>query len=88
MVETGLRAWVTCVDPMALPREFAGREFDAAFLAALAPDVDPCGERGEFHTFTWAGPVFSSPVTCEIGETIERDGFVFADVLASGHVDE
>ena len=73
MIETGLRAWITCVDPMALPRELAGREFDAAFLA-LAPDVDPFGERGEFHTFAWDGPVFSSPVACEIGETIERDG--------------
>lgn len=83
MVAGGLRARLTCVDPRALDRRFAGREFDAALLAELPPSVDPCGERGEFHTFAYAGPMFSRPVAIEPGVVVERDGFVFADLLPS-----
>lgn len=81
MIASGLRAKLTCLDPKVLPKELVGRELDAAFLAELPPGVDPCGERGEFHTFAWAGPCFSEPVPCTVGETVERDGFVFADLL-------
>jgi uncharacterized protein (TIGR00290 family) len=80
MVRSGLRARLTCVDPRALDRSFAGREFDAQLLADLPAGVDPCGERGEFHSFAYAGPMFASPIAIESGEIVERDGFVFADV--------
>ena len=81
MIEGGLRAAITCVDPRQIDRSFAGREFDDALLAALPPTADPCGERGEFHTFTYAGPMFAEPVAIVRGEVVERDGFVFADLL-------
>jgi len=81
MVKSGLRARVTCVDPKQLSESFAGREFDAQFLADLPPHVDPCGERGEFHTFAYDGPMFRHPVPVELGEVVKRDGFVFADLL-------
>jgi uncharacterized protein (TIGR00290 family) len=81
MVEGGLRARLTCVDPRQLEARFAGRDFDAALLAELPPTVDPCGERGEFHTFAYAGPMFRHPLTIQSGEVVERDGFVFADLL-------
>jgi diphthamide synthase (EF-2-diphthine--ammonia ligase) len=79
MVASGLGARITCVDPRALDRRFAGREFDAALLAELPTAVDPCGERGEFHTFAHCGPMFSHPILTEPGVVVERDGFVFAD---------
>jgi diphthamide synthase (EF-2-diphthine--ammonia ligase) len=64
-----------------------GREFDAALLAELPADVDPCGERGEFHTFAYAGPMFGYPIAIEPGVILERDGFVFADLTpASGYL--
>jgi uncharacterized protein (TIGR00290 family) len=81
MIAAGLRARVTCIDPRKLGRSFAGRSFDAAFLDDLPHGVDPCGENGEFHTFAWAGPMFSRPIETEVGDVVERDGFVFADVL-------
>ena len=81
MIDSGIRAVLTCVDPAQLPAEFAGRSFDAEFLDDLPEGVDPCGERGEFHTFVWDGPGFSSPIDVEVGEVVERDGFVFCDVL-------
>jgi uncharacterized protein (TIGR00290 family) len=81
MIAGGLRAVLTCVDPRQLPARFAGRDFDAAFLADLPDGVDPCGERGEFHTFAWDGPMLSRPVAAKPGEVVERDGFVFADLL-------
>jgi len=81
MIEAGLRARLTCVDPRQLAATFAGRDFDDALLADLPPSVDPCGERGEFHTFAYAGPMFSRPVPVTSGEVVERDGFVFADLL-------
>jgi uncharacterized protein (TIGR00290 family) len=81
MLAGGLRARLTCVDPRQLAPAFAGREFDAALLADLPPGVDPCGERGEFHTFAHAGPMFARPVAIRTGTIVERDGFVFADLL-------
>ena len=81
MVAAGLLAWITCVDPAQLPREFAGRRFDAALLRDLPDDVDPCGERGEFHTFAVEGPMFRHPIEVKVGETVEREGFVFTDLL-------
>ena len=84
MIRSGLRAKLTCVDPKALPRSFAGREFDATLLADLPATVDPCGENGEFHTFAWAGPMFSVPILVEAGPVVEYDGFVFADWIPGG----
>jgi len=81
MLDAGLRARITCVDPRALAASFAGREFDRQLLADLPPGVDPCGENGEFHTFAWDGPMFRRPVTVRGGLVVERDGFVFADLL-------
>jgi len=81
MIAGGLRARLTCVDPTQLPGSFAGRDFDAGLLSDLPPSVDPCGERGEFHTFAYDGPMFRQPVHVQCGEIVERDGFVFADLL-------
>jgi uncharacterized protein (TIGR00290 family) len=83
-VEAGFEAVVCCLDPRRVESSFAGRAYDADFLADLPDDVDPCGEHGEFHTFVHAGPVFSRPVAIEIGETVERDGYVFCDLVARG----
>ena len=83
MIRSGLRAKITCVDPKVLPREFAGREFDAQFLADLPPGIDPCGENGEFHSFVYAGPMFRRPIPVETGDIVERDGFIFADLKGS-----
>ena len=81
MIDGGLRARLTCVDPRVLDRSFAGRAFDRDLLATLPPGVDPCGERGEFHTFAWDGPMFQGPIPVVAGEVVEREGFVFADLL-------
>jgi uncharacterized protein (TIGR00290 family) len=81
MLAGGLRATLTCVDPRQVDRGLVGRAFDEALLAALPAGADPCGENGEFHTFAWAGPMFAAPLDVEVGEVVERDGFVFADVL-------
>ena len=81
MVQGGLRAYITCLDSRKLPLEFAGHAFDQAFLDALPKDVDPSGENGEFHTFVYDGPMFGEPIDVELGETVEREGFVFRDVL-------
>ena len=81
MVRSGLRARLTCVDPRSCPREFAGAEFDEDLLRDLPEAVDRCGENGEFHTFAWAGPMFERPIAIRGGPVVERDGFVFADVL-------
>jgi uncharacterized protein (TIGR00290 family) len=80
-IAAGFEAVLVCVDPRRLDPAFAGRRFDADLLADLPPDVDPCGENGEFHTFVHAGPIFSAPIACRVGEIVERDGFVFCDVL-------
>ncbi len=81
MVDAGTRAVLTCVDPRALDASFVGRAFDRRLLAELPAGVDPCGERGELHTFAWDGPAFRHPVPVTVGETVTRDGFVFADLL-------
>jgi len=81
MISSGLRAMISCVDPQQLPASFAGREFNEALLAALPGEVDRCGERGEFHTFAFDGPMFSKPVDIRVGEIVEREGFVYADLL-------
>jgi uncharacterized protein (TIGR00290 family) len=81
MIAAGLRARITTVDPRALDRGFAGRDFDLTLLADLPPGVDPCGERGEFHSFAYDGPMFSRSIAIETGTTVERDGFVFMDLV-------
>ncbi|MDE2291763.1 MAG: adenine nucleotide alpha hydrolase [Elusimicrobia bacterium] len=81
MVDAGVEAVLTCVDPRKLPGSFAGRRFDHALLDALPPGVDPCGENGEFHTCVLAGPMYKERVPASAGEVVERDGFVFADVV-------
>ncbi|MFN7956968.1 MAG: hypothetical protein U0P46_01375 [Holophagaceae bacterium] len=81
MMSGGLRASLACVDPRVLDAGFAGRDWDEALLAELPASVDPCGERGEFHTFAWDGPMFRHPVPFRRGEVVEREGFVFADLV-------
>lgn len=81
MIAGGLRAKISCVDPKQIPAAFAGRSFDEKLLTQLPEDVDPCGENGEFHTVVWDAPVFDVPLNVVLGAIVERDGFVFADVL-------
>lgn len=81
MLQNGLRAVVVTVDPKQLDPAFAGRPYDAQFLEDLPPNVDPCGERGEFHTFCFDGPMFRHPIPFQMGARVQRDGFYFADVL-------
>lgn len=81
ILESGLQAVVTCIDPAQIPASFAGRSYDQAFLEDLPGEADPCGERGEFHTFCHDGPMFRRPVPVSMGEQVERDGFYYADVL-------
>jgi diphthamide synthase (EF-2-diphthine--ammonia ligase) len=80
MMAGGLDARLSTVDPRVLDPSFAGRRFDSALLADLPNSVDPCGERGEFHTCVTAGPMFKRPIAVEVGETVVRDGFAFADI--------
>jgi uncharacterized protein (TIGR00290 family) len=79
MIAAGLRARLTCIDMKQLSASFAGREFDADLLRDFPLGTDPCGERGEFHTCVYAGPMFSAPLSLEPGEIVNRDGFMFAD---------
>lgn len=81
MLKVGFRAIITCVDPKKLDAKFAGRQFDNSLLKDLPMSVDPCGENGEFHTFVYDGPIFREPIPVEVGESVSRDGFQFADVL-------
>ncbi len=81
MIAAGVKAKITCVDPGQVERSFAGRDYDQSLLDSLPMSVDPCGENGEFHTFAYDAPVFSTPIAVRTGEIVERDGFVFADVL-------
>ena len=78
-IAAGLKARLSTVDPRVLDASFAGRAFDGALLAELPATVDPCGERGEFHSCAYDGPMFASPVPLVAGEVVTRDGFVFAD---------
>jgi uncharacterized protein (TIGR00290 family) len=81
MVSSGLRARLVCVDPKQLSPDFVGRDFDQALLNDLPAGVDACGENGEFHSFVYAGPMFSQEIPVTPGEKVERDGFWFCDVL-------
>ncbi|MGN6557646.1 MAG: ATP-binding protein [Solirubrobacterales bacterium] len=81
-IDAGFEATLVCVDPSQLDPSFVGRPFDEALLADLPPDVDPCGENGEFHTFVHAGPIFDEPIEVELGEVAMRDGFAFQDLFA------
>jgi len=85
MVDSGLRAVITCLDPRAMPMGFAGQTYDASLLEHLPADVDPCGENGEFHTFAFDGPMFGQPVRVSVGETVTRERFVFTDLLPESH---
>ncbi len=80
MVEGGLKAVLTCVDPRQLSERFVGREYDEALLAELPPGVDPCGERGEFHTFCYRCHEYSHEIAVSVGERVHREGFWFADL--------
>jgi uncharacterized protein (TIGR00290 family) len=80
MLAGGLRAVLTCIDPKQLGERFVGRQFDEALLAELPPGVDPCGERGEFHTFCCCCPEFRNDIRIKVGEIVQRDGFWFADL--------
>ncbi len=81
MIAAGVKAKITCVDPARLDKSFAGRDFDLALLESLPRQIDPCGENGEFHTFVHDAPVFDRQIDVRTGDVVERDGFVFADVL-------
>jgi uncharacterized protein (TIGR00290 family) len=80
-IRDGFRARTACIDPAKLDKSFAGRELDAAFFRDLPHGVDPCGENGEFHTFVFEGPIFSAPIRVRTGQVVERDSFVFCDLL-------
>jgi uncharacterized protein (TIGR00290 family) len=84
MIESGLVSHVVCLDPKRMTPRFAGRRFDAALLKDLPANVDPCGENGEFHTVVTEGPMFAESIRVSIGETVERDGFIFTDVIPNG----
>jgi diphthamide synthase (EF-2-diphthine--ammonia ligase) len=80
VIDAGVDAWLTCLDPRVLPATLAGRRYDRSLLDELPPGTDPCGERGEFHTCVTAGPMFSRRIDVDVGPTVERDGFVFCDL--------
>jgi uncharacterized protein (TIGR00290 family) len=83
MIDAGVETYLVCVDLKQLPKSFAGRRFDRALLDELPAVADPCGEKGEFHSCVVAGPMFSHGISVVVGETIERDGFAYADLLAA-----
>ena len=85
-IKAGFQAVLVCVDPRKLDSAFAGRSYDERLLAELPPEVDPCGENGEFHTFVHGGPIFRRPIACAIGDIVVREGFVFADINAASGV--
>ncbi len=84
MITSGLKAKLTCVDSQSLSPEFVGREFDEQLLSDLPPQIDPCGENGEFHSFVYAAPIFRRDIRVRVGEIVTRDRFVFADLIADG----
>ena len=81
MIDSGMVAHLVCVDPRHLDRRFAGRQFHQSLLAELPATADPCGENAEFHTAVSAGPMFTAPISVEPGQVVERDGFIFADII-------
>jgi uncharacterized protein (TIGR00290 family) len=82
MIACGVRAKLTCIDTRKLDASFAGCELDENLLAAFPDGVDPCGERGEFHSFVHAGPMLNAEIHVSVGESVVRDHFVFADLIA------
>ena len=87
MTESGLRAWIVAVDLKQAPREWAGRLFDREFVKHMPQGVDPCGERGEFHTFAFSGPMFNAPIDVRVGQIAQRGDFVYADLVPLGDVE-
>ena len=81
MVNSGLRAKITCIDPRHLSAEFAGHEYDRIFLEQIPDTIDPCGEKGEFHSFAYGGPMFMNELNIRVGETVTRGGFIYTDIL-------
>ena len=81
MIAAGVETYLVCVDPQQLAKTFAGRRFDHRLLADLPASVDPCGENGEFHSCVVAGPMLAQRIPVTLGETVERDGFVYADLM-------
>jgi uncharacterized protein (TIGR00290 family) len=88
MIEAGLEARLVCVDRKKLPASFAGRIFDRTLLESLPPEIDPCGENGEFHSFVTAGPMLDRAIAVKLGDVVERDGFAFADLMPDVKLDE
>jgi uncharacterized protein (TIGR00290 family) len=88
MLDAGLRARIVCLDPSKLPADFAGCDLDHELLRRLPAGVDPCAENGEFHTFAYAGPMFHQAIPIRAGETVTRDGFLYADVLPDSQMAE
>jgi uncharacterized protein (TIGR00290 family) len=80
MIEAGVKATITCIDPKQIDRSFVGRAYDESLLQDLPESADPCGENGEFHTYVHQGPMFSRPIAVKSGEIVERDGFWFCDI--------
>ena len=83
MLDAGLRARIVCVDPAKLSGELIGCDLDEEALRRFPAGVDPCGENSEFHTFAYAGPMFSEPIAIEGRECVTRDGFLFADLVGA-----
>jgi uncharacterized protein (TIGR00290 family) len=83
IIESGIKAVLTCIAPGKLSEEFIGREYNEQFLSSIPETIDPCGEHGEFHSFVFDGPMFQTPIDVSLGNVVERDGFVFMDVTSS-----
>lgn len=81
MIKSGVKTVITCIDPKQIDKKFAGREFDQSFIDELPETADPCGENGEFHSFVYAGPMLKGQINITLGDVVERDGFVFADIV-------
>ena len=88
MISSGIRAKLTCVDTKQLDAAFLGREFDERLLTDLPAGIDPCGERGEFHSFVYASPMFDLEIPVVAGERVVRDQFVFVDLSSAPHACE
>lgn len=87
MCAQGVRSRIVCLDPQKLPASFAGRDLDSQLVNEFPQGIDPCGERGEFHTFVYDGPMFTHAISIENGEVVTRDGFVFADLISHAPVE-
>ena len=87
MIHAGIKAVITCVDPKKLDASFVGRQFDEQLLSDFPKEIDPCGEYGEFHTFVYDGPMFHNPIPISIGTVVERNGYIFVDIILKTAVD-